>query len=128
MKLFGAFLLLPVLLAAQDRPIVIRAGTLLDGKGRVLRNTSIVVQGSKIQKVESSSAPATYDLRNLTILPGLIDTHVHITWHFGPDGRYMPRDTSQSQAIGYAIENAYVTLMAGFTTVQSVGSPLDLDV
>lgn len=128
MKHYSAFLLLPVLLAAQDRPIVIQAGTILDGRGRVLHGTSIVVQGSKIQEVRSSAGTATYDLRNLTMLPGLIDTHVHITWHFGPDGRYMPRDISEAQAMGYALENAYVTLMAGFTTVQSVGSPLDRDV
>jgi len=128
MKHYSAFLLLPVLLAAQDRPIVIRAGTIFDGRGRVLHDTSIVVQGSKIQDVKSSASPVTYDLRNLTILPGLIDTHVHITWHFGPDGRYMPRDASAAQAMGYAMENAYVTLMAGFTTIQSVGSPLDRDV
>src|ERR1700684_3971007 len=128
MKLYSAFLPLPIFLAAQDRPIVIKAGTILDGKGRVLHNSSIVVQGSKIQKVESSTTPATYDLHNLTVLPGLIDTHVHITWHYGPDGRYMPRDTSEAQAMGYAMENAFVTMMAGFTTVQSVGSPLDRDV
>ncbi|SPJ17204.1 Amidohydrolase (fragment) [Burkholderiales bacterium] len=116
MKHCSTFLFLPVLLAAQDRPIVIRAGTILDGRGRVLHDTSIVVQGSKIQEVKSSASPVTYDLHNLTILPGLIDTHVHITWHFGPDGRYMPRDASAAQAMGYAMENAYVTLMAGFTT------------
>jgi imidazolonepropionase-like amidohydrolase len=55
----------------------------------------------------------------------LIDTHVHIAWHFGPDGRYQPRDNSEVTALGYTLENAYVTLMAGFTTVQSVGSPID---
>jgi imidazolonepropionase-like amidohydrolase len=59
------------------------------------------------------------------VLPGLIDTHVHIAWHFGPDGRYQPRDDSQVTALGYTLENAYLTLMAGFTTVQSVGSPID---
>ena len=59
--------------------------------------------------------------------PGLIDTHVHIAWHFGPDGRYQPRDSSQVTALGYALENAYVTLMAGFTTVQSLGSPIEGD-
>lgn len=40
----------------------------------------------------------------------------------------MPRDTSQATAMGYGLENAYVTLMAGFTTVQSVGSPIDADI
>jgi imidazolonepropionase-like amidohydrolase len=111
----------------QNQPIVIKAGTLLDGKGGVQRNASIVVVGSKIERLDSSAKGTTYDLSKLTVLPGMIDTHVHIGWHFGPDGRYQPRDTSQVTAMGYAMENAYVTLMGGFTTVQSVGSPIDGD-
>jgi imidazolonepropionase-like amidohydrolase len=112
---------------AQDQPIVIKAGALLDGKGGVQRNASIVVVGSKIEKLDSNAKGVTYDLHNLTVLPGMIDTHVHIGWHFGPDGRYQPRDESQVTAMGYAMENAYVTLMGGFTTVQSVGSSIDGD-
>jgi imidazolonepropionase-like amidohydrolase len=120
----GILLLCSTLAVAQEKPIILRAGTLLDGKGGVRHNVSIVVQNGKIEKIETTGG-AGYDLRNLTVLPGLIDTHVHIAWHFGPDGRYQPRDDSQVTALGYALENAYVTLMAGFTTVQSVGSPID---
>jgi imidazolonepropionase-like amidohydrolase len=116
----------PVL--AQDQPVILRVGTVLDGKGGVQHNTEIVVQQGKILKIGSGNGAATYDLRNMTVLPGLIDTHVHIAWHFGPDGRYMPRDASPASALGYGLENAYVTLMAGFTTVQSVGSPIDADI
>jgi imidazolonepropionase-like amidohydrolase len=83
---------------AQDQPIVIKAGTVLDGKGGIQRNASIVVVGSKIEKVGASAKGAIYDLHNLTVLPGMIDTHVHIGWHFGPDGRYQPRDESQIAA------------------------------
>jgi imidazolonepropionase-like amidohydrolase len=57
-------------------------------------------------KVGSSLGKPAYDLRNATLLPGLIDTHVHIAWHFGPDGRYQPRDTSEAAAMGYGVENA----------------------
>src|SRR5580692_4211057 len=125
MKFASALLLLCFTQAvAQDQPIVLRTGTLLDGKGGVRHNAAIVVQNGKIQKIEAADETG-YDLRNLTVLPGLIDTHVHIAWHFGPDGRYQPRDDSQVTALGYTLENAYVTLMSGFTTVQSVGSPID---
>jgi len=125
MKFASVLLLLCSTLAvAQEQPIILRAGTLLDGKGGVRHNVAIVVQNGKIQKIEAAGGTG-YDLRNLTVLPGLIDTHVHIAWHFGPDGRYQPRDDSQVTALGYTLENAYVTLMAGFTTVQSVGSPID---
>jgi len=122
-----ALLAASLMALAQNQPIVIKAGTLLDGKGGVQKNVSIVVVGSKIEKLDPGAKP-TYDLHNLTVLPGMIDTHVHIGWHFGPDGRYQPRDDSQTAAMGYAMENAYVTLMGGFTTVQSVGSPIDGDV
>lgn len=108
--------------------IVIHAGTLLDGKGGTQRNATIVVTGSKIESIGAGSGKKVdYDLARLTVLPGMIDTHVHIGWHFGPDGRYQPRDDSPASAMGYAMENAYVTLMGGFTTVQSVGSPIDGD-
>src|SRR5580658_1266226 len=125
MKFASAFFLLCSSLAvAQEQPIVLRAGTVLDGKGGVRHNVAVVVQNGRIQKIDPA-AGSGYDLRNMTALPGLIDTHVHIAWHFGPDGRYQPRDDSQVSALGYTLENAYVTLMAGFTTVQSVGSPID---
>ncbi|HWZ31021.1 MAG TPA: amidohydrolase family protein [Bryobacteraceae bacterium] len=126
-RLLNIFLMLAAAAYAQQQPVVIRAGTLLDGKGGVQRNADIVVQNGKIQKVGPANGKASYDLREATVLPGMIDTHVHIAWHFGPDGRYQPRDTSQTAAMGYAVENAYVTLMGGFTTVQSVGSPIDGD-
>ncbi len=61
------------------------------------------------------------------MLPGLIDVHVHIGWHFGPNGRFEPRASTPAQDILYAAENAYLTLMAGFTTVQSPGQPGDVD-
>jgi imidazolonepropionase-like amidohydrolase len=110
-------------------PIVIATSSLLDGKGRVLHNARIIVEGSKIIAVETkpdSRAPVDYDLRGLTVMPGWIDSHVHITWSFGPDGRNAgPSETTPWAAYSSA-SNAWLTLMAGFTTVQSVGSPNDV--
>jgi imidazolonepropionase-like amidohydrolase len=110
----------------QNRRIVIAVGTLLDGRGHVLRNTRIVVEGSKIVAVDPKAAPVTYDLRGLTVMPGWIDSHVHITWSFGPDGRNAGADVTTPFAAYQAASNAWATLMAGFTTVQSVGSPNDV--
>ena len=53
--------------------------------------------------------------------------HAHIGWHFGPNGRFEPRAQTPAQEILYAAENAYLTLMAGFTTIQSPGQPADVD-
>jgi imidazolonepropionase-like amidohydrolase len=112
--------------AGQESTIVIRAGMLLDGKGGAQRNAYIVVQGPKIVKIASQATTATYDLRTLTILPGLIDTHVHISYHFGQDGRASNRGETPAQEAYFTAENAYATLMAGFTTVQSVGAAADV--
>jgi imidazolonepropionase-like amidohydrolase len=111
--------------SAQKR-IVIATSTVLDGKGRVFRNTRIVVQGSRIVAIDPRALPVDYDLRGLTVLPGWIDAHVHITWSFGKNGKNAgPSETTQEAAYS-AASNAWVTLMAGFTTVQSVGSPTDV--
>jgi imidazolonepropionase-like amidohydrolase len=116
---------LSVQASAQDKPIVIAASTVLDGRGHVLHNTRIVIENSKIVRIDPNAAPVTYDLRGLTVLPGWIDCHVHITYHFGPNGRAEDKDETPEQAALAAESNAWLTLMDGFTTVQSVGSPED---
>jgi len=106
-------------------PITIRAAQVIDGRGGVQRGATLTVRGSKIEAISRVATPVTYDLGDLTLLPGFIDTHVHIGWHFGADGRYTSGQEPADQAALYGAENAYVTLMAGFTTVQSVGAASD---
>jgi len=111
---------------SQNKRIVIAASAVLDGKGHVLHDTRIVIEGSKIVALDPKAAPVDYDLRGLTLLPGWIDAHVHITWSFGKDGKNAgSAGTTQDDAYK-AASNAWLTLMAGFTTVQSVGSPNDI--
>jgi imidazolonepropionase-like amidohydrolase len=105
---------------------VIAASTVLDGKGRVLRDTRIVMKGSQIVAIDPKAGPIDYDLRGLTVLPGWIDAHVHITWSFGPDGKNAGQGATTPESAYAAASNAWLTLMAGFTTVQSVGSPADV--
>src|SRR3989454_3602586 len=114
---------------AQTQRITLRATSAFDGKGRTIPDVTIVVADGKIADVRSGEAVSpTYDLRGLTILPGLIDTHVHLDAHFGKDGRATSQGETAAQSILYEAENVYVTLMAGFTTVQSIGSPSDVEV
>jgi imidazolonepropionase-like amidohydrolase len=121
------FLLGVTIPAAAREPIVIRAGMLFDGKGGVERNMTIVIEGARITRMGTAlEAKVTYDFSRLTVLPGLVDTHVHINSHFGKDGRASNRGEAPAEQILYSAENAYVTLMAGFTTVQSIGSPSDV--
>jgi imidazolonepropionase-like amidohydrolase len=118
----------PVQPASRKR-IVIAASVMLDGKGRVLRNVRIVIEGSKIVALDTKDqkpGPVDYDLRGLTVLPGWIDAHVHITWSFGADGKNANEGAATPEAAYRAASNAWVTLMAGFTTVQNVGSAVAL--
>ena len=120
---------LPIVAQAQDRPVVIRADTVLDGKGATLTNTAVVVQGSKITKLDPAAQGITYDLRGLTVMPGWIDTHAHIVQHFDRKTGKTPQrgDETPQQAMLYAVENAYTTLTGGFTTIQSPGAEIDKD-
>jgi imidazolonepropionase-like amidohydrolase len=125
--LFAVFLATPALLA-QSPPIRIHAATLLDGTGKTVRNATVVVQGSKITSVETAATGnATYDLGQLTLMPGMIDVHAHVGWHFDRDGRYAARPGTPAQEILYGAENAYITLLAGFTTIQSPGQANDVE-
>ena len=115
--------------AAQDRPVVLKASTVLDGKGKILHSTIIVVEGGKIASI-GGTAPqgaVTYDLSRLTVLPGWIDVHVHPTWHFDPTGKLAGENEPKEQTVLAGAANNWKMLAAGFTTVQSLGSPLDKD-
>jgi len=111
---------------ARGKRIVIAASVLFDGKGGVMRDTRIVVEGSKIVAIDPKAGPVDYDLRGLTVLPGWIDAHVHLTWSFGKDGKNAGAGETTQEAAYRSASNAWLMLMAGFTTIQSVGSPNDV--
>ena len=120
----------PSMPTAPTRTIIIRADRIVDGHGKVIPAEAITVQGDKITKIGPAAAGAvTYDLKGLTLLPGLIDAHSHLSWYFNRQGRYHTRDDGDTpvEAMLSMASNAYATLMAGFTTIQSPGSPEDKD-
>ena len=124
-------LLTPTLALGQTATVTIKASRVLDGKGGVLENTTIVVEGSRIANLGGEVSGTAYDLTGLTVMPGAIDTHNHFVWHFDEDGKIhdaSSEEESPAQAALYAVENAYLTLMSGITTVQSLGSPIDRDI
>ena len=116
----------PTLAAAQTTTLT--TDRVLDGRGAALTNTTIVIEGSRIVRLGGAPTETVYDLTGFTVLPGGIDTHSHINWHFDPDGKthHLSRDEeSDAEAVMYAAENAYATLMSGITTVQSLGARID---
>ncbi len=117
---------------AFGQPTVIRTTTLIDGKGHVLQNQEIAIENGRIARIGPARSRPDIDLGGLTVMPGWIDTHVHVTWYFNKEGRLEqgPGRGSKStpqQAALFSEANLYATLMGGFTTVQSVGAALDGD-
>ncbi len=117
---------------APGETTVLRAARILDGRGEVLVDRDLVVRDGRIAEIVprgSGGGDRVYDLSALTVLPGYIDTHVHIGAHFDEDGRlHSPSaGTGIGHATLYGAENAYRTLMNGVTTMQSLGSPEDAE-
>jgi imidazolonepropionase-like amidohydrolase len=116
--------------AAQPAAIrtLIRVGHLLDVKtGKLLDAETIVVVGDTIQSIApTASAQAqptdtVVDLGSLTVLPGLIDVHTHITFDTNFDPYHELTTTIAKEAIN-GVANARTTLMAGITSVRNVGA------
>ena len=101
-------------------PIVIRSARVIDGRGHVFTNAAVVVDGHSIVRIDEKPSRVTYDLGDATVMPGGIDTHVHIGWHFDADGRSHDDETDRNESPQatalFAAENAYKTLMGGITT------------
>ena len=89
----------------------------------MLTGARIGVTDGRIVSLAASSGGAEIDLRGYTVLPGWIDTHVHLDSHFDRTGRIATEAEPAAEAALGIAANAWATLMGGFTTVQSVGDP-----
>ncbi len=112
--------------SAPDDRLVIHAGSVIAVPGdRPLGPSTIVIEGGRIAAIESGHverpAARTLDLKDRMVLPGLIDTHVHLS--FAPETSLTAAavDTPEDVAL-FAYANGRKTLEAGFTTVRDVGS------
>lgn len=114
---------------AQETTTVIEAGNVLAVPGDgYLKNRSITIKGGEIVSIERgfkdhASDVRVIDLRDAYVLPGLIDSHVHLSNEFSPTSRLKALSDSDVDAALDGASHAYKTLLAGFTTVQDVGGP-----
>ena len=126
-------LVIPSLLSAQrggpPGPITIHAARVLDGRGANFGDATVTVENGKITRIDKGApaTPATYELGTATLMPGLIDAHVHLSWYFNRQGRYHAGGDGDTpaQSMLAMVENGNATLMAGVTTIQSPGAATD---
>src|SRR5918995_5691651 len=124
--------IVPATTLAAQQPTILRAAAMLNVvKGELVRPAVLVIEGGRIRNVGPAQLPAgarTVDLGDMTLLPGLIDAHTHLTFDISGDWvtrsvRELPADAALRGA-----RNARLTLLAGFTTVRDVGAPGFADV
>ncbi|MBU2525714.1 MAG: amidohydrolase family protein [Bacteroidetes bacterium] len=112
----------------QSQNLYLHCGKLIDTKnGTVLKEKTIVVSGDRIAKIADgylepvNQTDRVIDLRDKTVLPGLIDMHVHVEGETNPN-RYLERFTLNDADVALrATTFLKTTLMAGFTTVRDMG-------
>ena len=110
---------------AYSQSILIKPKQILDVRSGKLINADILVESGVIKKVAKNipikSEYEIIDLRDMTVLPGLMDAHVHLTGNTDLKGNEGISESSYLATI-YGVKNAKETLMAGFTTVRNVGA------
>src|SRR5881397_975214 len=110
---------------AQD--VALKTKLAIDGQGNVIRDALIVVRDGRIVAVQPNGrVPAgarELDLTKFTVMPGMIDMHVHITAHFDESSRERPSITAF-----WAVDNARKCLESGFTTLRSLGTSNLVDI
>lgn len=113
---------------AKSAPIVLHAARMVDVvSGQVIADPHVVVEGSQIVAVNPATLPAgarTIDLGEVTLLPGLMDAHTHLSGEIGADMQLLPVTDTDVDFAYRAARNGRTTLLAGFTTVRDIGGPV----
>ena len=122
--LFFLFLLF-IQVDANSKSLLIKPKQILDVRSGMLVNADILIESGVIVKVSREIPVMSHyeiiDLKDMTILPGLMDAHVHLTGNTDLKGHEGISESSYLATI-YGVKNAKQTLMAGFTTVRNVGA------
>ncbi|HZW59910.1 MAG TPA: amidohydrolase family protein [Woeseiaceae bacterium] len=132
-KRFFLIALVSLALPAQADTLL-HAGRLIDGDAaRPMTEMTVRIDGGTIAAIERGYATAgdgdlVIDLRDATVMPGLMDMHVHLTGEYGPDSRLRPFITNEADYAYMAAKYARRTLQAGFTTVRNLGDEYNVTV
>lgn len=113
---------------AAPSPVIVRADRMLDlTSGQMMREVSIVITGDRITAVNPASPPSgarVIDLGDVTLLPGFIDLHTHLSGEISATTFIEPVLETSVDAAYKATKHARTTVMAGFTTVRDFGGEI----
>jgi len=126
LALFGAGMV-----HAEDATLIQAAAYLDVAGGKLVRPANIVVSGGLITAVNPADLPQdaeSIQLPDLTVLPGMIDVHTHLSYEIEPGWTLQPVTWTIGELAIRSGKNARKTLMAGFTTVRDLGSAGFVDV
>ncbi|MEH6535293.1 MAG: amidohydrolase family protein [Psychroserpens sp.] len=128
MKNILQLIILLLTISVTGQNIYLHCGKVIDTKsGSTLSEKTIIVSGDKIIAIENgyvapkSSDDVVVDLKDKTVMPGLIDMHVHIEKEFGPRTRLERYILNESEIAFNSVMYAKATLLSGFTTVRDLG-------
>jgi imidazolonepropionase-like amidohydrolase len=118
--------------AQANDTVVVRASAYLDvASGKTITPANIVIEGGNIVAINPATLPtdaSTVELPGLTVLPGMIDIHTHLSYEIGPGWTTQVVTWTIGEYALRSAKNASKTLMAGFTTIREVGAPGLVDV
>lgn len=126
-KLYILILLVALSATGYAQRTLIHCGSLIDGKSKTLQSqVTIVVEGNKIMSVDKGFTKAgkddkLIDLSKKTVMPGLIDMHVHLESETSKDGQVKRYTLNEADFAFQSTVYARKNLMAGFTTVRDCG-------
>ncbi len=106
---------------------LIKGRKLIDGMGNAIEGAAVLIDGDRITAVgrqadvTAGEGVASLDVGDKTIMPGLIDAHVHLVNTGGPFSARDARLASDEQMMILAVKNAFLAIKAGVTTVRDLG-------
>ena len=126
MKVFLKLMFFLITVNMFGQNTYLHCGKLIDTKsGKILKEKTIIVSGDKIVSVEDGFLKpengTVIDLKSKTVMPGLIDMHVHIESETNPKSYLEDYTLNDADVAFNAAKNAETTLMSGFTTVRDLG-------
>ena len=128
MKRLSTLLILFLTFNIFSQNTYLHCGKIIDTKnGKVLNNKTIIVSSDKIVDVKNgyvssdNSKDIIINLKSMTVMPGLIDLHVHLESQFNPKKGRLDLTSNEADIAFGSLEYAKKTLMAGFTTVRDLG-------